>query len=159
MSTEGSCLHPIPVSRCTSPLLRTMTSITHLLSPLPLTKHSLVLPQQQYPPPPQSSTLPESMDAIPQQQQQQPQHQPQASSPNASINNDGVTGSAESDGADTNTDGRKGYGKRELSTSKRAAQNRAAQVCGFCSLCLYVTDSFRLPASIPSTKRRLYQET
>lgn len=27
-------------------------------------------------------------------------------------------------------DGRKVYGKRELSTSKRAAQNRAAQVCG-----------------------------
>ncbi|EHY59367.1 hypothetical protein HRR83_001359 [Exophiala dermatitidis] len=90
-------------------------------------KAEQMLPQQQYPPPPQSSTLPESMDAIPQQQQQQPQHQPQASSPNASINNDGVTGSAESDGADTNTDGRKGYGKRELSTSKRAAQNRAAQ--------------------------------
>ncbi|RMZ77488.1 hypothetical protein DV738_g4445, partial [Chaetothyriales sp. CBS 135597] len=34
---------------------------------------------------------------------------------------------AESDGGDNSTDGRKGYGKRELSTSKRAAQNRAAQ--------------------------------
>ena len=42
---------------------------------------------------------------------------------------DGVTGSAESDGGDGPADGRKGYGKRELSTSKRAAQNRAAQVC------------------------------
>jgi hypothetical protein len=40
-----------------------------------------------------------------------------------------MTGSAESDGGE-NTDGRKGYGKRELSTSKRAAQNRAAQVRG-----------------------------
>lgn len=39
-----------------------------------------------------------------------------------------MAGSAESDGGDANTDGRKGYGKRELSTSKRAAQNRAAQV-------------------------------
>ncbi|RMD45009.1 hypothetical protein DV735_g18, partial [Chaetothyriales sp. CBS 134920] len=38
-----------------------------------------------------------------------------------------ITGSAESDGGDNSTDGRKGYGKRELSTSKRAAQNRAAQ--------------------------------
>ena len=33
------------------------------------------------------------------------------------------------DGTEIITDGRKG--KRELSTSKRAAQNRAAQVCGF----------------------------
>ncbi|KEF51631.1 uncharacterized protein A1O9_12266 [Exophiala aquamarina CBS 119918] len=48
----------------------------------------------------------------------------QPSSPNDP--NDNVTGSAESDGGD-NGDGRKGYGKRELSTSKRAAQNRAAQ--------------------------------
>ncbi|EXJ94183.1 hypothetical protein A1O1_02576 [Capronia coronata CBS 617.96] len=60
----------------------------------------------------------EPLDAMPQQQ---------PSSPNDPMNNDGVTGSAESDGGDTNTDGRKGYGKRELSTSKRAAQNRAAQ--------------------------------
>jgi len=51
----------------------------------------------------------------------------QPSSPNDP--NDNVTGSAESDGGDNNGDGRKGYGKRELSTSKRAAQNRAAQVC------------------------------
>ena len=36
--------------------------------------------------------------------------------------------SAESDGDQNTSDGRKGYGKRELSTSKRAAQNRAAQV-------------------------------
>jgi hypothetical protein len=35
--------------------------------------------------------------------------------------------SAGSDDGNDN-DGRKGYGKRELSTSKRAAQNRAAQV-------------------------------
>lgn len=36
--------------------------------------------------------------------------------------------SAGSDDGDNSPDGRKGYGKRELSTSKRAAQNRAAQV-------------------------------
>jgi hypothetical protein len=35
--------------------------------------------------------------------------------------------SAGSDDGNDN-EGRKGYGKRELSTSKRAAQNRAAQV-------------------------------
>ena len=34
----------------------------------------------------------------------------------------------ESGGDDNGSDGKKG-GKRELSTSKRAAQNRAAQVC------------------------------
>lgn len=92
-----------------------MTSITQLLSPWPVSKHSIVLREQHYPPP-QSSALPEHIDSM----QQQP------SSPNDP--NDGVTGSAESDGGDNNGDGRKGYGKRELSTSKRAAQNRAAQV-------------------------------
>ena len=39
-------------------------------------------------------------------------------------------GAGDSGGDDGASDGRKG-GKRELSTSKRAAQNRAAQVCGF----------------------------
>lgn len=38
-----------------------------------------------------------------------------------------MSASAGSDDGNDN-DGRKGYGKRELSTSKRAAQNRAAQV-------------------------------
>lgn len=38
------------------------------------------------------------------------------------------------------TDGRKGYGKRELSTSKRAAQNRAAQVCDLLSPVLIDAD-------------------
>jgi hypothetical protein len=38
-----------------------------------------------------------------------------------------MSGSAESGGDDSMADGRKG-GKRELSQSKRAAQNRAAQV-------------------------------
>lgn len=37
-------------------------------------------------------------------------------------------GAGDSGGDDNGSDGRKG-GKRELSTSKRAAQNRAAQVC------------------------------
>lgn len=39
-----------------------------------------------------------------------------------------MSGSAESGGDDSMNDGRKGGGKRELSQSKRAAQNRAAQV-------------------------------
>ena len=39
-----------------------------------------------------------------------------------------MTASAGESGADDNSDGKKGSGKRELSTSKRAAQNRAAQV-------------------------------
>jgi hypothetical protein len=48
-----------------------------------------------------------------------------------------MSGSAESGGDDSLNDGRKGGGKRELSQSKRAAQNRAAQVremfkCGDC---------------------------
>lgn len=38
------------------------------------------------------------------------------------------TSAGESGGDDNGSDGKKG-GKRELSTSKRAAQNRAAQVC------------------------------
>lgn len=37
-------------------------------------------------------------------------------------------GAGDSGGDENGSDGRKG-GKRELSTSKRAAQNRAAQVC------------------------------
>lgn len=39
-------------------------------------------------------------------------------------------GAGDSGGDDNGSDGRRG-GKRELSTSKRAAQNRAAQVCDF----------------------------
>ncbi|KAJ9602834.1 hypothetical protein H2200_012614 [Cladophialophora chaetospira] len=91
-----------------------MTSITQLLSPWPVSKHSIVLREQHYPPPPQPMS--DHMDTMPQHQPSSPQDP----------GNDGVTGSAESDGGE-NGDGRKGYGKRELSTSKRAAQNRAAQ--------------------------------
>lgn len=39
-----------------------------------------------------------------------------------------MTTRSDSDSPENGGDGRKGYGKRELSTSKRAAQNRAAQV-------------------------------
>jgi hypothetical protein len=39
-----------------------------------------------------------------------------------------MTARSDSDSPENGGDGRKGYGKRELSTSKRAAQNRAAQV-------------------------------
>jgi hypothetical protein len=95
-----------------------MTSITQLISPWPVPKYSIVLQEQHYPPP-HASNIPESIDT-PMTQNHQP------SSPN-DLGTEGVTGSAESDGGD-NADGRKGYGKRELSTSKRAAQNRAAQV-------------------------------
>jgi len=90
-----------------------MTSITQLLSPWPVSKHSIVLREQHYPPP---QPMSDPMDVG-------PQHQP---SPPQDPGNDGMTGSADSDGGE-NGDGRKGYGKRELSTSKRAAQNRAAQ--------------------------------
>ncbi|KAK4938959.1 hypothetical protein LTR10_020707 [Elasticomyces elasticus] len=93
-----------------------MTSITQLLSPWPVSKHSIVLREQHYPPP-QSSLL-EGIDNM-------SQHHP--SPPTDPASNDGVTASAESDQGEGNADGRKGYGKRELSTSKRAAQNRAAQ--------------------------------
>ena len=48
----------------------------------------------------------------------------------------------ESGGDDNGSDGKKG-GKRELSTSKRAAQNRAAQVCAF-FLYFMVMDVVRL---------------
>ena len=92
-----------------------MTSITQLLSPWPGTtaKHSIVLREQHLPP----HSLAEHLDAM----------RTTEPSPPADPNNpDGVTGSADSD--ENNGDGRKGYGKRELSTSKRAAQNRAAQV-------------------------------
>lgn len=97
-----------------------MTSITQLLSPWPVSKHSIVLRDQPHYPPPHSSMLPESLDVM---------HQHQPSPPMDAAHNDAVTGSAESDQGENTGDGRKGYGKRELSTSKRAAQNRAAQVC------------------------------
>lgn len=102
-----------------------MTSITQLLSPWPVTKHSVVL-REQVPPHAHaitSSDYPEIM-----------QHSNPAS-PNDNLPNSdpssvpsGTMNSTESDGGENNGDGRKGYGKRELSTSKRAAQNRAAQV-------------------------------
>ncbi|KIW44103.1 hypothetical protein, variant 3 [Exophiala oligosperma] len=95
-----------------------MTSITQLLSPWPVSKHSIVLRDQPHYPPPHSSMLPESLDVM---------HQHQPSPPMDAAHNDAVTGSAESDQGENTGDGRKGYGKRELSTSKRAAQNRAAQ--------------------------------
>ncbi len=121
-----------------------MTSITQLLSPWPVSKHSIVLREQHYPPPPPLSDHMEVMQ----------QHQP--SSPQ-DPGNDGVTGSAESDNGE-NGDGRKGYGKRELSTSKRAAQNRAAQVSRT-SVSSHVPLLISSAAeSIPTTEGRLHQE-
>ena len=47
----------------------------------------------------------------------------------------------DSGGDDGASDGRKG-GKRELSTSKRAAQNRAAQVCGVYTVVVHSRELF-----------------
>jgi len=103
-----------------------MTSITQLLSPWPVAKsHTIVLRDQpEYTHaqarniPPLPTYQPVSDIMSPSQTQAVPTS-PSATSPQQT--------SEHSDG-DNQTDGRKGYGKRELSTSKRAAQNRAAQV-------------------------------
>lgn len=101
-----------------------MTSITQLLSPWPVAEsHTIVLKRDQpeYPPPPQPQNHlppPTSYQPASEIMSNTPQS-PQATSPSHI--------SDHSDG-DPQADGRKGYGKRELSTSKRAAQNRAAQV-------------------------------
>lgn len=99
-----------------------MTSITQLLSPWPVAKpHTIVLRDQpdhlSHMPPPSSYQPVSDVMAT----QSQAPTSPPATSPTAG-------GSDNSDGDMNQTDGRKGYGKRELSTSKRAAQNRAAQV-------------------------------
>jgi hypothetical protein len=125
LTSGGLTYHPT-----SSPI---MTSITQLLSPWPIvTKHSIVLREHYLPPPPPADHH-DNMT------------QPTPSSPN-DPSADGVTGSADSDGGDNNADGRKGYGKRELSTSKRAAQNRAAQVRGlllpYCLLPLFFLTYF-----------------
>lgn len=102
----------------TQHLTTAMTSITQLLSPWPtVTKQSIVL-REHYMPPPNHQDHLDSMS----------QHQQQPPSPPNDASGDNPSGGPDSDGGDGNTDGRKGYGKRELSTSKRAAQNRAAQV-------------------------------
>lgn len=93
-----------------------MTSITQLLSPWPVAKpHSIVLrdqPEDVLPLQPSAQTMNLAQTTTPPEQSQSP----------AAGN-----GSDISDGGD-GLDNGKGYGKRELSTSKRAAQNRAAQV-------------------------------
>lgn len=101
-----------------------MTSITQLLSPWPATKpHSIVLRDQPEYPPPQTHQIPPPPTYQPISETMSPTQavpqSPAAASP--------TQGSEHSDGDQQQTDGRKGYGKRELSTSKRAAQNRAAQ--------------------------------
>jgi len=95
-----------------------MTSITELLSPWPITKHSVVLREQ---PQPYSHT-----HLTPPQDSVDTMQQPGAPSSPNDPQSEAQAGSVDSDG--DNNDGRKGFGKRELSTSKRAAQNRAAQV-------------------------------
>ncbi|KPI38552.1 putative transcription factor kapC [Cyphellophora attinorum] len=101
-----------------------MTSITQLLSPWPtVTKHSIVLREQYMPPAP---PIQEYKDYSATMQQDSPTRQSNdPSSPPDQADN--LSGNPDSDGGENGSDGRKGYGKRELSTSKRAAQNRAAQ--------------------------------
>jgi hypothetical protein len=93
-----------------------MTSITQLLSPIPITKHSLVL-RDQMDQSTSSTSAYSSAEAMQTDNMSPPEHD----------HSDHLGHDLEGSG-DGSGDGRKGYGKRELSTSKRAAQNRAAQV-------------------------------
>ena len=106
-----------------------MTSITQLLSPWPITKSSIVLREQliaqsqnNMPSPPR-----DSVDMLPRSEQPA---SPQSNNGAEKLEGDSsmMTARSDSDSPEHGGDGRKGYGKRELSTSKRAAQNRAAQV-------------------------------
>lgn len=104
-----------------------MTSITQLLSPWPIAKsNSIVLRDQPEYPSPQAHTLPPLITPSYQPASEIMTAQGQSELASPSPNSPPQT-SDHSDG-DGPADGRKGYGKRELSTSKRAAQNRAAQV-------------------------------
>jgi hypothetical protein len=106
-----------------------MQTSTQLISAWPYAKPRIVLREQLLS---QSNLPPSPRDhhAKTMQENSSP------TSPSDQGINDPTTGgsgvmstSADSDGGgDNGGDGRKGYGKRELSTSKRAAQNRAAQV-------------------------------
>jgi len=127
-------------------LLPIMQSSTQLISSWPFTKPRIVLRDQ----------LLSQVNSIPPLRDRTPRAMPETSSPASPTdpnNNDcagGTSGvmstSADSDGGgDNGGDGRKGYGKRELSTSKRAAQNRAAQVS--CSL--------PYPSDLPSRFQRI----
>ena len=109
-----------------------MQTSTQLISAWPYAKPRIVLREQLL----SQSNLPPS----PRDHAKTMHENSSPTSPSDQGNNDLATGgsgvmstSADSDGgADNGGDGRKGYGKRELSTSKRAAQNRAAQVSQFC---------------------------
>jgi hypothetical protein len=106
-----------------------MQTSTQLISAWPYAKPRIVLREQLL----SQSNLPPSP---PRDHVKIMQENSSPTSPSDQGNNDPATGgsgvmstSADSDGGGENGgDGRKGYGKRELSTSKRAAQNRAAQV-------------------------------
>src|SRR5271163_2370818 len=106
-----------------------MQTSTQLISAWPYAKPRIVLREQLL----SQSNLPPSP---PRDHTKIMQENSSPTSPSDQGNNDPTTGgsgvmstSADSDGGGENGgDGRKGYGKRELSTSKRAAQNRAAQV-------------------------------
>jgi hypothetical protein len=106
-----------------------MQTSTQLISAWPYAKPRIVLREQLL----SQSNLPPSP---PRDHAKIMQENSSPTSPSDQGNNDPTTGgsgvmstSADSDGGGENGgDGRKGYGKRELSTSKRAAQNRAAQV-------------------------------
>jgi hypothetical protein len=106
-----------------------MSSITQLLSPWPITKSSIVLREQliaqsqnNMPSPPRDHvdmTLRSEQPASPQSNNGMDKLE---------VDSSMMTTRSDSDSPENGGDGRKGYGKRELSTSKRAAQNRAAQV-------------------------------
>jgi hypothetical protein len=132
--------HLLPFERHTT----TMTSITQLLSPWPtVTKQSIVLREHYLPPHHQ-----DHMDTM------SPHHT--APSPPNDLPADSTSGNPDSDGGENNADGRKGYGKRELSTSKRAAQNRAAQVRSI--MTSYLVNANLFPESFPPEERGLHQE-
>lgn len=119
---------------------------------------------QQHPQHPQQQR-PQQPPPPPPAQPAQPAHlQPSASSPRDQNNIDpAISGSAmlpppsqaqpQPDASDDEE--AKTYGKRPLSTSKRAAQNRAAQVRDSIRACGTV---LTWPESVPSTQRELYPQ-
>jgi len=133
---------------------------TRLTPPWPYAKSQLVVREQiisqnKAPPSPRdySKTMPDSSN---------PASPSDLLNHEASIPASGrISNSAESDGGgEGGGDGRKGYGKRELSTSKRAAQNRAAQVGstprGFAKGGFPRANRVVRVASVPAEKRGIH---
>lgn len=134
-----------------------MSSITQLLSPWPITKSSIVLREQLI------AQSQNNMPSPPRDNVDMTLRSEQPASPQSNNGMDKMEGDSgmmtrsDSDSPENGGDGRKGYGKRELSTSKRAAQNRAAQVRYILedyimSLLTQQTESF------PPAQRRLHKK-